>query len=67
MKKRVNITRDVESRRNIARGAGFSVPAASPDKTECHDTKNEESLPEGIPTSSAARNKKSRWTPAGKL
>lgn len=41
MKKRVNITRDVESRRNIARGAGFAVPAASPDKTECHDTKNE--------------------------
>ena len=53
MKKRVNITRDVESRRNIARGAGFAVPAASPDKTECHDTKNEESLPEGIPLSAS--------------
>ena len=53
MKKRVNISRDVESRRNIARGAGFAVPAASPDKTEC--------------SRKAARNKKSRGTPAGKL
>lgn len=74
MKKRVNITRDVESRRRIAqhsarRGAAprAAEPAVKPQKDEREETVQEQlPAPEGETAATPARSKRPRGTSAGK-